>query len=183
MKSQDKYYGIKFNKNIPEIGKVNKYGKEVEIIFEGTAYIIVRKDDEIEKTEIENNYKLKKEGEYEIEFINQKNKVFNLKLRIRTFGIFWLFLAMIFTVLFMAYNNRSIPENIVSKFVNYINLAVLKFDDNDDLKNQYEFLVDFKNTSSDEIKLANTISAKSLTHKKIAPRTKWEFCNINKYQK
>ena len=40
MKNKDKYYGIYFNDDIPKLDdKINKYNREVEIKFEGKAYI------------------------------------------------------------------------------------------------------------------------------------------------
>ena len=43
MKKEEKYYGIYFNKDIPKIEKVNQYSKEVEIKFEGKAFLVKRR--------------------------------------------------------------------------------------------------------------------------------------------
>ena len=82
---QENYYGIKFNDDIPLIDKINEFNKSVEIKFIGKAFIVNRKDDKVEKIEIENYYKFEKEGLYEIEFINNKQETYNLKLQIIIF--------------------------------------------------------------------------------------------------
>ena len=58
---QENYYGIKFNDDIPLIDKINEFNKSVEIKFIGKAFIVNRKDDKVEKIEIENYYKFEKE--------------------------------------------------------------------------------------------------------------------------
>ena len=61
MKNKDKYYGIYFNDDIPKLDdKINKYNREVEIKFEGKAYLIERDDDDeiIEKIEIKERKRL-----------------------------------------------------------------------------------------------------------------------------
>ena len=177
MSENQEYYGIKFNGEIPKIDEINKYSKEVEIEFEGNAYLVEREDEEVEKIEIENGYKLKKEGEYEIEFTNLENETYNLQVRIDTnfFFILLPFFAIGVILLFLLWS----PVKDVSRFFRFINLAVLELQIDEAKEVRYEFDVDFRNISSAEISLSNTINAESVAKNKIAPRSKWKFFNNN----
>lgn len=179
MNKNEGYFGIKFNKDIPKVDKVNKYNKEVELNFEGSAYLVVKKNDEIEKIEIADKYKLLKEGEYEIEFTNLEDKTYNLKLKIKTFGIFWIFLLAFFMIACMFYKNIMFQNYSLDRFYDYINLAVIKVEGNEN--QEYEFDVNFENIEPEDINLVNTINAKSLAKNKIAPRSRWAVFNINKH--
>ena len=100
MKKEKKYYGIKFNDEIPKVDKVNKFRKEVEIKFEGKANLIKRDDDDkiVERTEIENGYKLKKEKDYEIEFINCQNEIYYLQVRIECSYLLFILLLFYYAI-------------------------------------------------------------------------------------
>lgn len=182
MRKKKEYFGIKFNDDIPRIDKVNKYSKEIEIEFEGEAYLVERDDDNeiIERTRIENNYKLKKEDDYEIEFFNKKGEVFYLYVRIETSYLFIIILLFLLGLLigFLMCKPTDVDNSPLVRFFDYINMAILQLDINKmeeieeeskKIEKQYDFDVNFENITSDDIKLTNTISAKSLARNKIAP--------------
>ena len=186
-KKKDKYYGIYFNDEIPKIDKVNKYSKEVEVKFEGVAYIIERDDDNevVEKIKFENNDKLRKEKDYEIEFINKNNEVFNLKVRIETNCIFLIILLFLlgFFIGLLLCKPTDFDNSPLKKFYDYINIAILQLDiDNAEEKvvkrnpkKQYNFDVTFDNISSDDLNLIDSISGKALAKNKIAPGVRGSF--------
>ena len=129
-KDKEKYFGIRLNNDIPKIGKENKFKKEVEVKFIGKAYLITKKeDDKIEKIEIENYYKLKKEGLYEIEFINSKEEMYVLQVRIEKsylFLILFILLGILAGLLFYKPVNFDMP--LINKFFNYIDFSILSLD-------------------------------------------------------
>ena len=202
MKKENEYYGIKFNDKIPKIDKVNKFTKEVKIEFEGKAYLIKRNEDNevIERKEIENGYKLKKEKEYEIAFINYKNKIYNLQVRIESSCLIFILLLFWLGFLIGLILTRPVKDNhsLLDRFYDFINLSVIQLDIDktteqenaieeqvkrtriiENIKyvkkevedrNQYEFDATFKNISSDEISLTNSMTAKAVAKNKIAPR-------------
>lgn len=191
MKKKEKYYGIYLNNDIPKIDKINKYSKEIEIKFEGKAYLIERDDEDkiIERTEIENEYKLKKEKDYEIEFTNINNEIFYLQVRIETSYLFLLILLFIFGVVLGLLFSRPLKDgkSVFDRFYHYIDLAIIQLDIDEDKarieveekpKIYYDFDGMFKNISSDEINLADSISAKSLVRNKIAPGVQGSFSII-----
>lgn len=191
MKKKEKYYGIYLNDDIPKIDKINKYSKEIEIKFEGKAYLIERDDEDkiIERTEIENEYKLKKEKDYEIEFTNINNEIFYLQVRIETSYLFLLLLLFIFGVVLGLLFSRPLKDgkSVFDRFYDYIDLAIIQLDIDEDKarieveekpKIYYDFDGMFKNISSDEINLADSISAKSLVRNKIAPGVQGSFSII-----
>lgn len=204
MKKENEYYGIKFNDKIPKIDKVNKFTKEVKIKFEGKAYLIKRNEDNevIERKEIENGYKLKKEKEYEIAFINYENKIYNLQVRIESSCLIFILLLFWLGFLIGLILTRPVKDNhsLLDRFYDFINLSVIQLDIDkmaeqenaievenvnrtriiEDIKyvkkevenkNQYEFDATFKNISSDEISLTNSMTAKAVAKNKIAPRS------------
>lgn len=183
MKKEEKYFGIKLNNDIPKLDKINEYSKEVELKFIGTAYLVKRKDDKIEKTKIENYYKLDKENDYEIEFTNNKNETYMIKVRIKKS---YLFLILLFLLAFLLGIILSRPMNnqdsIFNRFYDFINISILELDINNKEENpiiEYAFDVTFKNTISEEIELQDTIrnemSAKSVAKNKIAPGISGSF--------
>lgn len=197
MSKKEEYYGIYFNDDIPKTDKVNKYSKEVKVEFEGKAYIVEEKDDEVIKTEIENGYKLTKEKDYEIEFTNENGKTYTLQVRIETSYLFFILLLFLLGFLIGLILTRPLGDgnSILDRFYNFISLSVIDLNinrsDEDKIeekiekkpKKQYEFDVTFKNIDSDDINLTNSISGKALAKNKIAPRSKWKFFNSTKYQK
>lgn len=201
MKKEKKYYGIKFNDEIPKVDKVNKFRKEVEIKFEGKANLIKRDDDDkiVERTEIENGYKLKKEKDYEIEFINCQNEIYYLQVRIEcSYLLFILLLFWLGFIIGLILTRPIKQENsLLDRFYDFINISVLQLDidknsedekvkenisfidsvikrtrviEEDKIQNQYNFDATFKNISSDDISLSNTIDAKAIAKNKVAPR-------------
>lgn len=181
MEKKQKYYGIKFNGDIPKIDEINKYSDEVEIEFQGKAYLIERRDEQTQKTEIKDGYKLKKEGEYEIEFINLENKIYTLKVRIQTLFLFVILplLAVGVILLFVLFS----PVKELKKLARFINLSILEFEVETQKEPKYEFDVRFKNIESQEIFLKNTVSEKIFAKNKIAPRGKWKIFGFVKYEK
>ncbi len=179
------YYGIYFNKDIPKIDdKINKYNKEVEIIFEGKAYLVERDEDNNikEKIEIDNKYKLKKEKDYEIEFINNDGKIYWIKVRIESSYLFLLLLLFIIGfIIGLALCKPFNPEaSLLHKLYDYINISLIQLDVDENSENtvHYDFDVSFENISSEDINLTNTINAKSLVKNKICPGTSGSFSII-----
>lgn len=170
---EDNYYGIRFNDDIPILDDINKYRKEIEIKFLGKAYLVEYKDDEIIKTEISNYYKLDKEGDYEIEFINNKNEMYVLQVRIRKSYLFFIILFLLGILLLLSSMFLMKDEQLKNKFLSLIDLSVIAVDVKED--NQYVFDVKFKNIVSSEIELPSTLNARSLVKNKIAPGTNGEF--------
>lgn len=187
-KKKEEYYGIYFNDEIPKKDKLNKYSKEVEVKFEGEAYIIERDDDNeiVEKIKLENNDKLRKEKDYEIEFINSKAQTYNLKVRIETNYLFILLLLFLlgFLLGLLLAKPTDFENSPLKRFYDYINISVLQLDIEQEKeekiidrkpKKNYDFEVTFDNISSDELNLIDTISAKALAENKIAPGVKGSF--------
>lgn len=133
MKNKKEYYGILFNDDIPRLDRKNEYSKKVEVFFEGKAYLLERNEDnEIERTEIENNYKLKKEGDYQIEFINNEGETYILDVRLELnccciVILFWLFLIGFMLGLFLC-RPISIDNSPLARFWDYINISILHLD-------------------------------------------------------
>ncbi len=188
MGKKREYFGITFNDDIPRVDKVNKYSKEVKIEFEGEAYLVERDDDNeiIEKIEIKSNDKLTKEDDYEIEFFNMKGEEFYLYVRIETSYLFVIILLFLLGLLIgcLIYKPANIDNTPLARFYDYINMAILQLDINKmeetegetkKIAKQYDFDVNFENITSDDIKLTNTISAKSLARNKIAPGIQGSF--------
>ena len=171
---QKNYYGIKFNDDIPLIDKINEFNKSVEIKFIGKAFIVNRKDDKVEKIEIENYYKFEKEGLYEIEFINNKQETYNLKLQIENNYIFLIILLLLFLIilslLFMPFKGN---KSLYNRIYDFINISVVKVDIED--PHRYVFDVEFDNLISSDISLPSTMNAKTVSKNKIAPGVNGEF--------
>ena len=170
---KDNYFGIRFNDDIPILDDINKYKKEIEIKFLGKAYLVEYKDDEIIKTGISNYYKLDKEGDYEIEFINNKNEMYVLQVRIRKSYLFFIILFLLGILLLFSSMFFMKDEQLQNKLLSLIDLSVIAVDVQEDY--QYVFDVKFKNIVSSEIELPSTLNAKSLVKNKIAPGTNGEF--------
>lgn len=204
MKKEKQYVGIYLNDEIPELDKKNKYSKEVEIKFQGKAYLIERKENQkIEKTEIQNEHKLKKEGDYEIEFINLEEEMYHFKVQI---GSSWLFLILLLfflgLIMLLLFAKPSDAKNSpLVQICDFINLSILqlnvdkqqesergteeitKKNKKQKSKNQYDFDISFKNKSSTEIDLVNTIEAKGFVNSKVAPGDSGSFSIVISTQK
>lgn len=183
MRKKDKYYGIYFNDDIPKLDdKINKYSKEVEIKFEGTAYLIERDDDNeiIEKIEIKNKSKLNKEKDYEIEFINDIGETYWIQVRIESSYLFLLLLLFVigFIIGLALYRPFDTDNSPLSKFYDFIDLSILQLDIDKENEVHYDFDVSFENITSEDINLTNTINAKSLVKNKICPGTSGSFSII-----
>ena len=181
-KKEEKYYGIRFNNDIPKTDKINSYNKEVEITFLGRAYLVERKDDDtIEKTEIENYYKLEKEGKYEIEFINKQNKVYNLQIEISKSFLLFILLFLLGILLFsLLFKPVGMDQSLFGKFLSVIDFSVISVDINEEAQPdiKYVFDVGFKNLVSKEATLSNSMNAKGVAKNKIAPGVNGEFSII-----
>lgn len=183
MRKKDKYYGIYFNDDIPKLDdKINKYSKEVEIKFEGTAYLIERDDDNeiIEKIEIKNKSKLNKEKDYEIEFINDIGETYWIQVRIESSYLFLLLLLFVigFIIGLALCRPFDTDNSPLSKFYDFIDLSILQLDIDKENEVHYDFDVSFENITSEDINLTNTINAKSLVKNKICPGTSGSFSII-----
>lgn len=176
-KKEDNYYGIRLNNDIPKIDKINNFSKEVEIKFIGKAYLVKRKDNKVEKTEIKNYHKLEKEGTYEIEFINNLEEMYILQVRIEKSSLFLIILfllgSIIFTMCFIPINEN---KTMIKTLLDVIDLSVIEVDIED--QHKYVFDVDFENIVSSDISLPATIDAKAVTKNKIAPGVNGEFSII-----
>lgn len=176
-KKEDNYYGIRLNNDIPKIDKINNFSKEVEIKFIGKAYLVKRKDDKVEKTEIKNYHKLEKEGTYEIEFINNLEEMYILQVRIEKSSLFLIILfllgSIIFTMCFIPINEN---KTMIKTLLDVIDLSVIEVDIED--QHKYVFDVDFENIVSSDISLPATMDAKAVTKNKIAPGVNGEFSII-----
>ena len=177
MNKEEQYFGIRFNEDIPKIDKINEYKKEVEIKFIGTTYLVERKDDKIEKTEIKNYHKLDKEGKYEIEFVNSKQEMYVLQVSVKKSYLFFIILfllgILLLTICFIPFKDN---QTILNRFMSLIDFKIMEVDieGND----RYVFDVDFKNIVSSDIELTSTIDANSKVNNKIAPGTSGEFSII-----
>lgn len=205
---EEKYYGIYFNKEIPKTDKKNRFNREVTIEFQGKAYLIKKKNkDEFEKIEIENEHKLKKEGDYEVEFINQKNEMYHLEIKIeRAFLLLLFFLFLLGAIIaFLLCNLDSQEKSSLAQMFDSINLSILplniekneqkglfweskkikkstkinqKEEEQVNSENEYDFDVSLKKEQSQEIRLFQTIFSEGLTKRKISPGENGNFAIV-----
>ena len=196
MKDNEEYYGILLNDIVPRFDKINKFNKKVEIDFEGKAFLLeTNENNEIIKTEIDNNYLLEYEGDYKIEFTNQSNETYiiDIRLELCCCCIVLLFLMFLIGFLLGLFLCRPIPieNNKPYSFVDYINFIVLdvdvqqeeKEDDNTEPEKEYDFDVTFENTESDDIKLLDSISGEAVAKNKIAPGIRGCFAIVMRTKK
>lgn len=177
---KEKYFGITLNDEIPKIDKVNKYIKQVKFQFEGQVYIVERKEKDIIKTEIQNEYIFKKEGKYEIEFTNYQKETFLFQIRIKkSYSLIIIFLFLILFLIGLLGIRQFIDKNfLVNQICNYINLSIIGLEVSHDSENQYDFEVTFENTFSENINIIDTISSKAMVKNKIAPGISGNFSII-----
>lgn len=184
MDREQQYYGIYFNDKIPKLDKVNKFNKEVEIKYKGNAFLIKRDDDDkiVEKTELNSGYKFKNEGKYEIEFINNEDKTYNIILQIKMNFLIVLFLLFGIGLLIglLITRPKVIEDTFFNKFYDFIDLRVLQLniDKEQETPKIYKFDVKFKNIKKEEIKLTDTISADAIAKGKIAPGVNGSFAIV-----
>lgn len=184
MEKTKKYFGIYFNQKIPKWDKKNTYDREVEIQFEGRAFFLKRKKDgHIEKIEIQKGHKIKKEGKYQIEFINAENQTYYLLLEIKTS---WLLLIMLLLwivgMINLFFVRPILAKNLpLAYFLDYINVSILPFSSqnlptiDEKFPKQYDFDVAIKQKVSPIIDLKDTAYFQGNIKKKIAPGTQGSF--------
>ncbi len=180
-KDKEKFYGIRTNDDIPKLDKVNKYRNKVQLRFFGKAFLIKREDDEVKKIPLDNYSELEYEGDYEIEFINEKNEIFTIQIRIERSFLFLILFFIIGLLILLACLKPINDSGILQKYFSVIDFSVLSVDlDKKEEKNTYVFDVNFKNiaSSSEEINLPSTVKAESVAKNKIAPGVQGEFSII-----
>lgn len=178
---KERFFGIRTNDDIPKLDKINKYRNKVQLRFMGKAFLVKREDDEVEKIPLENYSELEYEGDYEIEFINEKNEVFTIQIRIERSFLFLIFFLVIGLLIFLACLKPINDSDMLHRYFSFIDFSILSVDlDKKEKKNTYVFDVDFKNISSEsgEISLPNTMKAESVAKNKIAPGVQGEFSII-----
>ena len=171
-----KYFGIKVNNEIPKVYKVNKYKKNVELNFKGTAYLIEYKDDNIEKTELKDLHKFKKNGKYRVEFINTKEECYIINIEIKKSFLFILLLFIaVFFCLFMLF---LFPSTFNRNYNRYWKDTIYSLIDVDK-ENIYEFDVSFFDRNlTKEIKLDDTLNKKIVKKNKICPGVSGSFAIV-----
>lgn len=184
---KEEYFGILLNDKIPKLDdKKNKFDKKVKVCFCGKAYLLEKNDkDQIERIEIQNNYELTKERDYEIEFYNNENRRYVIQVRIDSSYFFLIILLFIFGfIMGLALCKPNTTNNSpLARFLDYINWSVIgvNISDNETMElpeNQYEFDVSFENLSSNDISLSGTTSGKAVAKNKIAPGISGSFAII-----
>ncbi len=177
---KEKFYGIRLNEDIPKLDKINKYRNKVQLRFMGKAFLLNKKDDKVERVLLENYSYLEYEGDYEIEFINEKKEVFTIKIRIERAFLFLIFFFILGLLVLLACLKPISDSDILQRYFGVIDFSVLSVDMNKEEKNTYVFDVDFKNidSTSEDINLLNTVKAESVAKNKIAPGVQGEFSII-----
>lgn len=128
MDKEKDFYGILLNDRIPKLDKRNEFSKRVKVSFNGTAYLVEENDEgEIQKIEIENDYELKQERDYLIEFTNDKNETYAIEVRIESSYIFiFILLFVLGVVIGLLLCRPCVKEDSpFSKIFDYIDLAVI----------------------------------------------------------
>lgn len=179
-KEEEKYYGIRFNDDIPKLNEINEYSKEVELKFMGKAFFVIRDDDNkvIERVPIDNYYKIKEEGTYEIEYIDLRERTYHLQVRIEKSCLFFILLIFLGILLLSLCFNPLKDGKIFQNFFKAIDFSVIELDIDKNEKINYVFDVDFENTVSKDVELSNTVDSKALAKNKVAPGISGEFSII-----
>lgn len=179
-KEEEKYYGIRFNDDIPKLNEINEYSKEVELKFMGKAFFVIRDDDNkvIERVPIDNYYKIKEEGTYEIEYIDLRERTYHLQVRIEKSCLFFILLIFLGILLLSLCFNPLKDGKIFQNFFKAIDFSVIEFDIDKNEKINYVFDVNFENTISKDVQLSNTVDSKALAKNKVAPGISGEFSII-----
>lgn len=156
MKEKKEYYGIYINGKIPihkekDFDYYNVYNTNIKLKFEGKAYLI--EDNEKIKKELKDNGKIKKDGNYTIKLINEKNEIYYINIKIKKNIFVYFFLILFFIILFSMFyemnNNRLYKIGELSTIdINFEN-------------SKYIFNVNYDNSKSQEIKLCDTIRQNS----------------------
>ncbi len=180
-KEEEKYYGIRFNNDIPKIDEINEYTKEVELKFMGKAFLIERDENNkvTERIPLDNYYKIEKEGTYEIEYIDLKGRTYHLQVRVEKSCLFFILLIFLGILLLALCFNPIKDSKILNNFFRAIDFSIIDLDINkNDEKINYVFDVDFENTISKDVDLSNTVDSKALAKNKVAPGVSGEFSII-----
>lgn len=184
---KEEYFGILLNDKIPKLDdEKNKFDKKVKVCFCGKAYLLEKNDkDQIERIEIQNNYELTKEKDYEIEFYNNENRRYIIQVRIESSYFFLIVLLFIFGFIIglALCKPNTVGNSPLARFIDYIDWSVIGVNISDDEvielpENQYEFDVLFENLSSNDISLSGTTSGKAVAKNKIAPGISGSFAII-----
>ena len=180
MKKEEKYYGIRFNNDIPKLNEINEYSKEVELKFMGKTFFVIRDEDNkvIERIPIDNYYKIKKEGTYEIEYIDLKERTYHLQVRIEKSCLFFILLIFLGILLLSLCFNPLKDGKIFQNFFKAIDFSIIELDIDKNGKINYVFDVNFENTISKDVELSNTVDSKALAKNKVAPGISGEFSII-----
>ncbi len=154
---QENYYGIYINNKIPKIrdkeNKYNKYYRNIKLEFEGQAFII---KDNKEQEEIKRLSTYKKEGKSTIKFINNKNEIYYINIKIRKLSLVGLFLIafLIFFSSVLLLNNADIKNNI-DKVINYdLELEGVK----------YVFDISYENQNFQSVELTDKVTNKKVIY-------------------
>lgn len=179
-KEEEKYYGIRFNDDIPKLNEMNEYSKEIELRFIGKAFFIERDEDDkiIDRIPIDNYYKIEKEGTYEIEYIDLKGRTYHLQVRVEKSCLLFILLIFLGILLLSLCFNPLKDNNMFQNFFKAIDFSVIGLDIGKEKELNYVFNVDFENTISKDVELANTANAKAIEKNKIAPGVSGEFSII-----
>lgn len=179
-KEEEKYYGIRFNDDIPKLNEINEYNKEIELRFIGKAFFIERDEDDkiVDRIPIDNYYKIEKEGTYEIEYIDLKGRTYHLQVRVEKSCLLFILLIFLGILLLSLCFNPLKDNNMFQNFFKAIDFLVIGLDIEKEENINYVFNVDFENTISKDVELANTANAKAIEKNKIAPGVSGEFSII-----
>lgn len=179
-KEEEKYYGIRFNNDIPKLNEKNEYNKEIELRFIGKAFFIERDENEkiIERIPIDNYYKIEKEGTYEIEYIDLKGRTYHLQVRIEKSCLFFVLLIFLGILLLALCFNPLKDGKLFQNFFKAIDFSVIDLDIDKQEEINYVFDVNFENTISKDVELTNTVDSKAVAKNKVAPGISGEFSII-----
>lgn len=179
-KEDEKYYGIRFNDDIPKLNEINEYGKEVELKFIGKSFFIERDEDNkvTERIPIDNYCKIEKEGTYEIEYIDLKGRTYHLQVRIEKSCLFFVLLIFLGILLLALCFNPLKDGKLFRNFFKAIDFSVIDLDIDKQEEINYVFDVNFENTISKDVELTNTVDSKAVAKNKVAPGISGEFSII-----
>lgn len=159
MQEKKNYYGIYINNKVPKIknedNQYNKYYRSIKIKFEGKAFIL---KDHNEQEEIKSPYNCKKEGKSTIKFINSKNEIYYINVKIKKLCLVWpffiAFLIMLGTIIFFCKNNTDMKYKI-DEVLNYdLELEGVK----------YIFDINYENENFQSIELTDKVTNKKIVY-------------------
>jgi len=154
MKNKSNDIGILINKKIPKIHLTNTYYRSTNIEFTGKAYLVENN----EKTEIKSPYKIKKAGSYEIDFIDNNDKVFIINLKLTN-----LIKQLLFLIL-------SIITITTITFI-----AMFNYKNNDELDLNKDIIFEIGLSAEQEFNFTEIDLFKNVANNKIAPGMEFNF--------